>query len=300
MELRDIEYFAVVAEHGHLGRAASALGLSQPALSKSLRRLEQALVTKLVARTPKGVQLTAEGSVLLARVRELRLSLRNVAREIADLSEGRVGNLRIGVGFPGLERLLSGAFATLLGDIPRTKLVVSVGDNDEMLPALRNGDLDLVVNYLPVRLPTADLRCSHLYDDEFAVWASARHRMADLSGLTAADLADERWAISHPDLLPYHRLHELFRERALAPPRIALEARSVALRLRTVAASDLLDWTSCQFVEQSASAGVLKRLDVQEMVWLRPVGVIHRQENYLPPIAERFIEILRAQAKHSL
>ena len=54
MELRDIEYFAVIAEHGHLGRAADALGLSQPALSKSLRRLEQALQVKLVKRTPKG------------------------------------------------------------------------------------------------------------------------------------------------------------------------------------------------------------------------------------------------------
>ena len=52
MELRDIEYFAVIAEHGHLGRAADALGLSQPALSKSLRRLEQALQVKLVKRTP--------------------------------------------------------------------------------------------------------------------------------------------------------------------------------------------------------------------------------------------------------
>ena len=88
MELRDIEYFAVIAEHGHLGRAADALGLSQPALSKSLRRLEHALHVKLVKRTPKGVELTAEGSVLLLRVRELRLSLQGVAREIADMSSG--------------------------------------------------------------------------------------------------------------------------------------------------------------------------------------------------------------------
>ena len=101
MELRDIEYFAVIAEHGHLGRAADKLGLSQPALSKSLRRLEQALQVKLVKRTPKGIQLTSEGSVLLLRVRDLRLSLQSLGREIADVSEGRVGQLRIGVGFPG-------------------------------------------------------------------------------------------------------------------------------------------------------------------------------------------------------
>src|SRR4051794_27390345 len=104
MELRDIEYFAVVAEHGHLGRAAAALGLSQPALSKSLRRLELALQAKVVTRTPKGVEITAEGSALLARARELQLSLRSIGREIADLSAGRVGHVRVGVGFPLAEQ----------------------------------------------------------------------------------------------------------------------------------------------------------------------------------------------------
>src|SRR6478609_8832206 len=98
MELRDIEYFAVIAEHGHLGRAADTLGLSQPALSKSLRRLERALQVKLVRRIPKGVELTTEGSVLFLRVRELRLSLQSVVREIADVSQGRVGHLRVGAG----------------------------------------------------------------------------------------------------------------------------------------------------------------------------------------------------------
>ena len=58
MELRDIEYFAVIAEHGHLGRASEALGLSQPALSKSLRRLEEAVEARLFNRTPKGMELT--------------------------------------------------------------------------------------------------------------------------------------------------------------------------------------------------------------------------------------------------
>ena len=98
MELRDIEYFEEIAEQRHLGRAAERLGLSQPALSKSLRRLEEAMQVKLFDRNAKGLELTAEGSLLLARARDLRLSLRNVAREVSELSEGRAGHLRIGVG----------------------------------------------------------------------------------------------------------------------------------------------------------------------------------------------------------
>ena len=78
MELRDLRYFAVIAEHGSVRRAAEALNLSQPGLSKSLRRLEQELRTKLVARTAKGVELTAVGSVLAAQIGRLQLSFEDV------------------------------------------------------------------------------------------------------------------------------------------------------------------------------------------------------------------------------
>src|SRR5262245_52273239 len=176
MELRDLEYFAVISEHGHLGRAADALHLSQPALSKSLRRLEQILDVKLVNRTPKGVELTTEGSMLLLRVREVRLSLRSVAREITEMSEGRAGQLRVGASSPVSEQLLSNAFAALLKDAPRTKLLVSTLDNDVMFPALLNGELDVIVTYFR---PSEGLVFEHLYDDEFVVCAAADHRLAD-------------------------------------------------------------------------------------------------------------------------
>src|SRR5690348_18491559 len=96
MNLRDIEYFAVVAQHGHLGRAAEELGLSQPALSMSLRRLERSAQAKLVKRTPKGVELTAVGAAPLSHAARLRLARDDLARELADLAHGHAGQLRIG------------------------------------------------------------------------------------------------------------------------------------------------------------------------------------------------------------
>jgi DNA-binding transcriptional LysR family regulator len=98
MELRDIEYFAVIAEHGNVRRAAEALELSPTALSKSLRRLEASMQAKLFERTPKGVELTSVGAALLARVQRIRLTLNDVAREAADLSHGRSGHLSVGAG----------------------------------------------------------------------------------------------------------------------------------------------------------------------------------------------------------
>src|SRR5215211_4297918 len=165
MDLRDITYFNVIAEHRHLGRAADALGISQPALSKSLRRLETSLAVKLVKRTPKGVELTAEGSALQVRAGELRLALQSVAREIKEVSQGRVGDLNIGIGAAISEDFLAAGFAKLLKDAPRTKLSVRVSDNDVLVPAMKNGEVDMIVNY---RWKHPDeIVYEHLYDDDF-------------------------------------------------------------------------------------------------------------------------------------
>jgi DNA-binding transcriptional LysR family regulator len=296
MELRDFEYFAVIAEHGHLGRAADALKLSQPALSKSLRRLEQALHVRLVKRTPKGVELTAEGSVVLLRVRELRLSLQSITREIADVGEGRVGHLRIGAGMAISEHFLSTAYGRLLKDSPRTELKVSVSDNDVMIPALHRGDLDLIVNYYPAAHPEG-LVCEHLFDDETVVCASITHRLAKRKRVTLAEVARERWALSEPILLGRRWLYEKFRDGGFESPHVGMEARSANLRLWTVAASDLLDFTSRSFMMQSAVAPRLKILPVVDLKWIRPIGLLYRRESYLPPALLRFIGIIRAIAR---
>jgi DNA-binding transcriptional LysR family regulator len=79
-----------------------------------------------------------------------------------------------------------------------------------------------------------------------------------------------------------------------------MEARSTALRLRTVASSDLIDWTSRKFVEQSGFAPKLKVLPVKELAWIRPIGLIYRQEVYQPPAIKLLIEILKATVRDML
>ena len=89
MELRDLEYFSVVAEHGNVRRAAEALDLSPPALSKSLRRLEKAVGAKLVKRVPKGIELTAVGSAMVDQARRIRLDDREDDQREQDVGRYR-------------------------------------------------------------------------------------------------------------------------------------------------------------------------------------------------------------------
>ena len=297
MELSDIEYFAVIAEHGQLGRAAEALHLSQPALSKSLRRLEDALGVKLFRRAPRGMELTPEGSLLLLRVRELRVSLGSVAREIADVSQGRAGHIRVGSGPVVPTQFLAAVFAEFLKAAPRTSIEAIVSDADEITPALRDGRLDVVVNLLHPR-PPEGLVYTHLYDDEYVVCGSVRHRLSGQREVSLDDLSEERWVLSGPVLPTQQKLQQVFQHGGLAPPRIVFESRSPALRLQTAASSDLLLYISRHVIEEAVAAGTaLRVIPVKELVWLRPVGVIRRKESYVPPAVGVLMKILETASR---
>lgn len=298
MELRDIEYFAVIAEHGNVRRAAEALDLSPPALSKSLRRLERSLQATLVKRTPKGVELTAVGSALLAQVQRIRLTLADVAREATDLSEGSAGHLRIGVG-SGLAEALPAAYARVIKDAPRLTMEISVTDNDVTSPALRKGELDMVFN-VASGFPSDGLIEEPIFQDEFVVCASVRHRLAKTRRVSMAALAEERWALppSNVPLRPW--LDRAFQERGLLLPRVAVETRSTRLRLQLIGVSALIGFVSRRAVRAAGRELGIKELPAKELVWLRSVCATYREDAYLSPAARRMIKALKSSAGREL
>ena len=96
MDLRAIAYFATVAEYGTVRGAAARLGISQPALTKAIRRLEDEMGVVLFDRQARGVTPTAYGRTLLRHARNLQASLKEAREEIAALRAGIAGRVRIG------------------------------------------------------------------------------------------------------------------------------------------------------------------------------------------------------------
>lgn len=299
MELRDLEYFAVIAEQRHLGRAAEALKLTQPALSKSLRRLEAILEAKLVRRTAFGVELTAEGAALASRIQGLRLSLEDVAREVRNVTGGRVGSLRIGVA-PGVpERLASAPCAHMLKNAPDIHVRVAIGHNNTLLPSLRNGELEVIVTGIPQR-PYEDLVQEHLCDDRFIVFASETHPLAHRGKVDMSELIPYRWASATADVLAWQWLTRAFEHRGLPAPRSAMEAASYSLRALVTASSEILCFNSGQALSEAARDLPLVEIPVDGLKWVRRVGASYRKKAYLSPAGRRFIELLRAGAPVAL
>jgi DNA-binding transcriptional LysR family regulator len=296
MEFRDIEYFAVLAEHGHVGRAAEALGLSQPALSLSLRRLELAMKTTLVKRTPKGVELTATGTALMRSVQRLRLAREDVLREVADLSQGKSGLLRVGA-HPGVVSFpLAPACAELLKVATDLELEV-MPMNFRLMPALRSGELDLIVH--DAAAPQADLVQEHLFDDPFVYFVAANHHLARRKQVTIEDLAQERWTsggITHN----WDKLVEESRGAGNPAPRAGIRTTSPPLNHYLVATAGLVGTTTRSVFKEIASQ--YRFAEIRVKGWeqrARRVHVSYRKDGYLSPAGHRLIEILKAVARNA-
>ena len=298
IEQRDLEYFAVVAEHGNLGKAAEALGLSQPALSMSLRRLERITGSKVVRRTAKGVELTEAGTALLKHVGRLRLAHEDILKEVSDIGQGRAGHIRIGTSVGLSDRRLASACSTLLREAPRVTMSVIGGTQAETLPLLRSGELDLLLT--SAAGPDAeDVDQEHVIEDEFVVYCARQHRLARAKRVTCADLVKERWVVAgERNSFAARRLRAAFEQRGLPPPSIGVTSAIPEFRMRIVASTSFLGHHSRGLVEEGSSYLPLVVLRVADWANVRRSStIIYRKGAYLSPAARRLVELVKSSVR---
>jgi DNA-binding transcriptional LysR family regulator len=184
LDLRLVRYFVVVAEQRHFGRAAETLHVTQPSLSRQVRRLENQLGARLLDRTPQGSRLTEAGEVFLPRAKALLRSAAQAAAhtraaaEPSRLTVGYVTNLYVTPAVRELRRRHPDA------DVHVVHLAY-----DEARSALLDRRVDAVVARLP--FPTDQLEVTVLYDEPRVVLVPLDHRLAGKESVTLDDIADE-------------------------------------------------------------------------------------------------------------
>ncbi|MFI1034413.1 LysR family transcriptional regulator [Streptomyces sp. NPDC020951] len=184
LDLRLVRYFTVVAEHGHFGRAAQALHITQPSLSRQVRRLEQQLGARLLDRTPRGTRLTEAGEVFLPRAGALLRS----AAEAAAQTRAAAEPSRLTVGY-STATIVTPAVRELRRMHPDADVRTLHLDRHEPRQALLEHRVDAVVTRLP--FPTDGLRVSVLYDEARVLVVPLDHRLAGKESVTVDDLAGE-------------------------------------------------------------------------------------------------------------
>lgn len=167
---RQLRYLIALAEHGHFGRAAAAVNVSQPALSVQIRALEAALGTRLVDRAAREAILTPAGREVLRRARRITDEMRELA-QAARWERGLGGRLRLGVIPTVAPYLLPEALPLLRSRNLALDLGVREAQTQALLEELRSGELDAAVVALPAAAP--DLVAAPLFEDRFLLAGSA-------------------------------------------------------------------------------------------------------------------------------
>jgi len=293
MNFDDIEYLLVVAEQRHIGRAAEALGLTQPALSRAIARLEALAGQRLFTRHPRGVEPTPAGQTLLKRALRIRREYDDAMRELQQMKTGQLGLLRVGYS-PSVEgALVLGALGRLLAERPAARLRLLERLTQELLEQLADDRLDLVIAPAPVPL-SDELSAEPLYTDRLLVVADRGHPLLRATRVTLADIAAEPWLLPTPKMRVRRALDELVAGAGLAALNARIESDTI-----TAGHFRLLEGTRMLALCTEWWLPTLRRLGLEplpmppdEIGPARAVALMRRLDGYVSPLAARLRELL--------
>ena len=286
MEFRQLELFLTAAQHGSLRAAAEAIDISQPALTKSVQRLEAALGVKLFERHARGVRLTLFGEALMLHAESLQAELRHTAATMRALRSTASGLVRLGAGPSMASTLLPRVTEALMMTGQAIRLHVQSGLNDSLLTALQNGELDFAITTMP-KSTISGLVHQRLFTDQVVV--VARHGHPLVSAATLGDLADGKWIMPNRNVLTRVRLTEMFHENCLEGPDISIETDSIPYLLEMVARTDLLSFVPIELLQR----GRLAIVPVRHAKWRRTVGVSYWRRHTPTPAERVFLTVLQ-------
>lgn len=294
MDLRDLRYFETIAELQHVGRATAKLHRTQPALTSSVRRLEQDCGTALFEKSGRGIRLTEAGKVLHKWAQRMRFDVDDAKREIAAIGKGLAGHVRIGIVPTAAQFLLPPVARLLLLEAPEVTLSTTVGLIDTLLPKLRAGEIDMMVGTESADGSGLDSRV--LTEDPVVVAAVASHELFR-GEPTLKDLTRYRWALQPPGAPTRDWLDHTFDRKRLPRPRVQVESTMLLVLPALIAQTGLLSFVSRQHLTTGLVKSGLKEVPVKEAVMRRRLVVSCRSNSFLSPAASRVIELFAADRR---
>ena len=230
-EIWQLRYFIAVAERLHFGRAAQALHISQPPLSRAIRALEERLGVGLFARTRRRVELTAEGARFLEEARRVIGQLERAVQDLRSMASGEKGRLRVGFVSLADYGVLPGLLKSYKSAHPRVALSLREMLSPEQAAALGSGELDFGLLLPPV---SGEAGLEHLVvqRERFVAALPSRHRLARAAGkLSMGELGGEPFVMVPREIAP--GLYDIVRGLA-ARAGIPLNVAQEAIQMQTV------------------------------------------------------------------
>lgn len=298
MELRQLRHFVAVVDSGNLSRAADRVAISQPALTRSIKNLEDLLGMDLLERKPRGVTPTEAGLALYRHAQIVLNACQRLTREVRELERGVTGTVHIGVGAMYATHLTSQVAEILCEAHPRLALVINESFFEDLLKQLNDGRLDVIFTNFPPVPVSPNLVLEPLTSVRSSIMASRNHPLAARRELTRADLVPHRWVIADQ---PHAQdsFEKYFSADGLPPPRDVFRTNSLNLMISLVASGKFLSPLPEHLISERMADGV-RPLAIENHVIERQAGLIYRVGENERPASAHVLEAFRAVAKSPL
>lgn len=290
MDLLQLDHFIAVAEERNFTRAAERVGRTQPAVSQSIRKLEEEVGSPLLARDTPEICLTESGKVLLEYANRMVRLREEAARQLGHLRMLGAGSLSIAAHESAAAYLLPGPLRAYLQKFPDIK----VGIYRSRLADIPHQVLDRAVDigFVKEAPVSQELQWVHVYSDEMILIGSPRHRLAGKKTVRVRDLGSERFILHHQCATTEQKILMLFQEHS-TPCNIVAELWSFE-NIKDFVRQDVgLAFVPRATVLEDLRARTLVEVPVRELDIPRPSLMIYRDGRCLSDAARELIETVK-------
>jgi len=297
IDLRQLRHALALDQFRNFARAAEAIGLTQPALSRSIQVLEKSIGARLFDRDRSRVEPTPVGERLIERARPLVNQARDVEHDLRQMLGLEVGLLRIGAGPYPADLSVGTAVGRLVRRHPGLMVDLAVGDWTELIRRVASGELDLAIADTGMAQRDDRLVAELLPQHQLNFFCRTGHPLADRTAVTLDEVRN--FPLVGTALPPQLAALAASNNRGLRsnlPEGITapeIRVGTFALARRIVMESDAVGGAVPSQIEDAVARGQLVRLTL-DLPWLKTNYGIIRLANRTPgPAAMAFMEILR-------
>lgn len=278
LRFRHLKLLVELNEGGSLRAAASALNLTQPALSKALNEIESAFGFALFTRSARGLQATPRGEIAIRGAARLLQEIAHVHTEACSTPPATL--LRLGAPPFVAQNYLSDVLLRLTQ--PPTSVRVHLLEERVplLIDALVEGRVDALITTYPAELPEnagQTLRYENLFEADFALVAPATHALARASRVSWQQLNQERWIMPTRTAMLRRLIEDMFVQQGVGIPLPVIESTSPVTSLRLVTAGLGVSAVPCAALSSEPQAHTVRVLRVQPCLPKRPVALIYRR-----------------------
>jgi DNA-binding transcriptional LysR family regulator len=298
LKVRHLEVFTALVETGSQSETAALLHVTQPALSKWLRELEQSVGCPLFERG-RPLTLTIYGQVMLRYAQRVLGDGVRTANELEALRAGSSGRVRVGVLRTVAAVLLPRVIVNCRRNAPNVQVTVHEDSLDILLPRLERHELDCVVGRLQPNALNARVFSEVLYDEPVCAVVRTGHPLAGKKRITWRDAAAYPWIVPLPGTPLRERVDAEFAAAGLPTPSNPIESISLLTNETLMHESDMISMVSRQLARHYTGHRSLAILSLEMRHALGPVGLLWVDANPTAALA-RFMDSVRVEVRELL